>query len=719
MVGFAQLRDVNVEALRESAQEFYDFAAWLDHEQQEVRVDAQALTVTGQWDGPSAKATLARYRGLDQVFEGGKTEFRAICAILRDTADDIGAAKKRLTDAIADAQAHELVVHDDGSLTWGPLKPQGHQPDQQEVDTHNTKMTGLAEGFQHKFKSALDDATDADARTAVALKGDIGTSTTSFNANAIGGGELPDSIRAVELAKRINTLTPEELEELRNLLHANEKSSIFSTNLMNTLGPQGLLDLEAGVVNQGRKGTGHDVDPTTMEHLKAIQDSVGVNLATATRSDGQPHVTQSWVDGLKEAGRSRTFVLDGIPKHYLYGYQLLGNLLHQGDYDKQFLGDVGKDMVAFDRKGYDPHEQVPLMGDDYPLMHDGAGHTGRGFDPMGGLMDALGRNPGAAEQVLDPASGDNLHYLMKQRDWGPETGPGSPANEFGKAFEAATTGHPAGDPTSGRHTEAGARIIADAVHTIGQDGPGGHFADYRDSFTNAMASYMPDIHNELRNERAGGSSDPDPLFPNSGEARAIFLGNTPDHDVLRTMAVLAEDPKAFKQLSDAEHAFAAVGLERIAKGNPPAGITADQHLAQSAQVVGALDAVRAEAIRHQQVLSDKEYNNEVGWTGKGAANVVAGAVKMSPLPTMVAEPLSRIITMTADYEVQQHQADSAAHTDREIADQHAWGRGYMQQIAADWAGQHGRQAEMPGYDLTVDNNFTTGQRKAQEALGQA
>ncbi|MYS80216.1 DUF6571 family protein [Embleya scabrispora] len=716
MVGFAQLRDLKTEALRDSAQEFYDFASWLDRKQQLIRADSRSLTVTGQWDGPAAQATLTRYRGLDDVFEGGKTEYRAICAILRDAADDIGAAKKKLTDAIADAQAHELAVHDDGSLSWGPLKPQGHQPDPEDIKAHTTRMQQLSEDFQGKFKSALVDATDADARAASALKGDIGASATAFNAKAIGGGELPDSVRAAALAKRIDTLSPAELEELRNLLHGNEKSSIFATNLMNTLGPNGLLELQAGVVNRGQKWTGHDADGTTMDDLRAIQDALGTNLATATQPKGEPHVTQTWVEGLKEAGRSRTFVLNDMPKHYLYGYQLLGNMLHQGDYDKQFLGDIGKDMVAFDRSKPDLHEAVPVIRERFPLMDDAQGREGRGYDALEGLMDALGRNPGAAETVLDP-SGGNLHYLLKERDWGRDTGAGSPADAFGKAFEAATTGHPAGATSGGPHTEGGARIMAEAVHIIGQEGPGGHFEDYRDSFGDAMASYMPDIHNELRNERAGGSAGPDPLFPNSGEARATFLGGTPDHDLLRTMAVVAEDPKAFKAMSDAEHSYIAVGLERIAKGDPPAGLTADQHLAQSAQVVGALDAVRTEAIRNQQVLSDKEYNDQVAWNGKIANAVVGGAVKMSPLPTMVAEPLSRIVALTTDYSAQQASVDTSAAADRTIADQHAWGRGYMQTIAADWAGQHGRESEIPGYDLTVDNNFTTGQRKAQEAMG--
>ncbi|MGW9212727.1 hypothetical protein ACWGR4_37900 [Embleya sp. NPDC055664] len=716
MVGFAQLRDLRTEALRESAQEFYDFASWLDHNQQLIRVDARALTVTGEWDGPSAKATLARYRGLDEVFEGGKTELRAICAILRDAADDIGGAKKRLTDAIADAQAHELTVANDGSLTWGPLKAQGHQPDPQDIEAHTNRMRGLAEEFRHRFESALDDATDADARAASALKGDIGTSGTSFNANAVGGGELPDSIRAAELAKRVDSLTPEEIEELRNLLHGNEKSSIFATNLLNTLGPEGLLQLETDVVNKGRNGTGVNIPESTIAKLRAIQDSLGANLATATQSTGQPHVTQTWIDGLKAAGR-KSYELRDIPKHHLAGYQLIGNWLHQGDWDTRFLADVGKDMVAFDRDGYHPHEPVPLTSDRFPVLAAAMGPDGHDLDQLSGLMHALGRDPSAAEQVFDPKSGDNLHYLMKQRDWGNETGPGSPADLFGQAFEAATTGHPAGTTTGGAHTEAGARIFADAMHTVGQEGPGGHFADYRDSVTNAVASYMPDIHNELRNDRAGGSSGPDPLFPNSGEARAVFLGGTPDHDLMRTMAVLAEDPRAFRQMADAEHAFIAVGLERISTGNPPAGISADQHLADSAQVVGMLDEVRTEAMRHQQVVGDKEYNDQTTWTGKGAANVVAGAVKMSPLPTMVAEPLSRVVTLTADYAAQHSEVDTSAQADREIADQHAWGRGYMQQIAADWAHTHGRDHELPGYDTTSNVNFTVGKDRAREAMG--
>jgi hypothetical protein len=715
---FADLRDARPGLLLDAAQEFWDFASWLDREQRVVSDDAQALTLSGEWEGDAAEATLARYRGLDQVFEGGKTEYRAVCAILRDACADITAAKKKLTDAIADAQAHELVVADDGGLTWGPLKPQGHQPDPEDVKAHGDRMRDLADDCQRRFKAAVEEATDADARAARALRGDIGNSATSFNAAAIGGGDFADAARAANLAKRVDTLSPAELEELRNLLHANEKSPVFSTGLMNSIGPKGLLDLQTGLINQGEKWTGHDLDGDAMADLRAIQDTLGTNLATATGSRGEPTVPPSWIEGLKQAGQSKTFALSDMPQHYVYGYQLLGNLLNKGDYDKKFLGDVGKDMVAFDRAHPDMAKNVPAIRERFPLMDDPQGHEGRGYDPMNGLMEALGRNPGAAEAVLDPNGGDNLKYFLKDRDWGADTGPGSPADSFGKAFESAATGHPAGAGVSGGHTEAGARIMAESVHLIGQDGPGAHFADYRDSFADAMASYMPDIHNELRNERAGGSAGPDPLFPNSPEARATFVGGTPDHDLLRTMAVVAEDPQAFKAMSDAEHSYIALGLERIsAGGDPPPGLTADQHLAQSAQVVGSLDAVRTEAIRHQQVLSDKEYNDQVTWDGKTANAVIGGAVKMSPLPGTVSEPLSRLIALTTDHAAQQHHVDTAGAADRTIADQHAWGRGYMQTIAGDWAQNHGRESELPGYDITVDNNFTTGQRKAQEALG--
>jgi hypothetical protein len=42
---------------------------------------------------------------------------------------------------------------------------------------------------------------------------------------------------------------------------------------------------------------------------------------------------------------------------------------------------------------------------------------------------------------------------------------------------------------------------------------------------------------------------------------------------------------------------------------------------------------------------------------------------------------------------------------------------HRQTIAGDRAQNHDREGELPGHDITVDDNFTTGRRGAQEALG--
>lgn len=142
-------------------------------------------------EGKAAEAALGELKALSKNFHYAQTECGLVSTALNGFAFDIGAAKRKLDAAIADAQAAGCTVNPNGSVSFPPgAKPGaekvadggtvtgsggGGSPtsdavERQAVNIHPNPHYGKALGFADRVAEALKEATDADAKWAPRLR---------------------------------------------------------------------------------------------------------------------------------------------------------------------------------------------------------------------------------------------------------------------------------------------------------------------------------------------------------------------------------------------------------------------------------------------------------------------------------------------------------------------------------------------------------------------
>jgi hypothetical protein len=508
---------------------------------------------------------------------------------------------------------------------------------------------------------------------------------TAFTALWHRGNMEAAAKRATELANKIKDgsylPTDAELAELRDLLKQYASDEVFAHRFLTGLGPRGLLELTGTLATYQLDRPGKDEDDYLFdrglaETVASLQTSLGVALATATRSRGTdtgPHgrgyvpgpneLSEQWLVDLMVAGRSTMGIGDpNSPARYLenvHGYQMLGVLLHNGDYDRRFLSLVGGDMVDFE---HDSGKNSDLWVDDirgdsirFDWTH---GHDDNkvpaGYDPIIGLMDALERNPEAAKDMFlgvttytsdGPDGGrlPRLDYLLTDRNWQPDVtgGPGwfgelmehgkeytNPAlDKLGVVLEHATTDHP--DPGARRLAEAIVYEVNVDEQAKGYDNgvdphDGGRTREFkdndlihpelRDSMANIMSAYIFDVNRGIDDAHAGPPG----------------LGAEFDQTQLtRFLADLGKDETAHATVSRAEAAYALGVYDEILSGRMDPHDDMDGHLRSMTnvsqrygQVMGALDFGAASQEHATSAAADEAYNKGVEDRYKVAGFVV-------------------------------------------------------------------------------------------------
>ncbi|QSB13877.1 hypothetical protein JQS43_20345 [Natronosporangium hydrolyticum] len=215
--------------------------------------------------------------------------------------------------------------------------------------------------------------------------------------------------------------TEAELAEFHDLLERFADDEAFWYHFLSGLSPEGLLLLNGNLAIQTPDQPGNNPDWDARSELVGdIQRLLGEGLATATAQRGvetpygtyQPgdhELPASFLVELTRAGQQQyqlggpgtTFPNGGVP---VYGYQLLAPLLNNGDFDDRFLVIVGGDMIDFEmaQGGSDFWaEDIGVGSNFFHMRLDWTKPGGAaGFDPMGGLMAAMERNPEGALAVL-------------------------------------------------------------------------------------------------------------------------------------------------------------------------------------------------------------------------------------------------------------------------------------------------------------------------------
>ncbi|WP_436532171.1 hypothetical protein [Actinoplanes sp. HUAS TT8] len=538
--------------------------------------------------------------------------------------------------------------------------------------------------------------------------------------------------RADELAKKFKDPTYHptnaELEELRNLVRDYGKDKVFAYNFLNDLGPRGLLELNGALATYNLDRPGDDVDsglldPQSADLVRDLQIGLGVALATATTATGtrsgprgenyypgKYELSNQWVTDLMIAGRSKIDI--GDPSNTLsyvpglYGYQLLGPLLYNGDYDARFLSTVGGDIVDFEiAQGKNSNLWNNDTVDDLRLdwTH---GHTDNtvpaGHDPVTALMDALSRNGDGARDLFTgvttytsdgPEGGrlPRLDYLLTDRDWKPLADtPGGidwageltqhgddyksvGLDKLGIALEHATTDHAGPDArrlvesiifetnvdeqASGYEngvrldSEHGAKsnVNADLIHP-----------EIRDSMANIIKAYIFDVNRNI--------SDSDGAIP----GQTIDVSQT---HLVRFLTDLGKDEGAHQTVAQAEGVYAVA--EYGTKLDNPAITPAlklsalDNISSNYGHVLGALDYGATVAEHETSAEKDAKYNESVedryAIISKVVDQVVGKATDKIPVP-VVGDLAGEFVSDVVSQAEEQAKVDNLGRTNYQVGE---------------------------------------------------
>ncbi|MFJ7911672.1 hypothetical protein [Kitasatospora sp. NPDC096204] len=601
MVSFKELHEADFSGVNEAAEAWAGVAKALTALDGRVAKDLTSTAQRAGWKGDAADAATTAMQGIDGDFKQASAVATALAAIMKTAAEDFAAARRDLDTALHDAQGDTtLNVTADGAVNWTVPKEERNDPEAERTIRAN------AQALSDRLGKAVAKATAADQLATVALQGDIGASTTAFNAAPYGAGPVADANRAKDLMSKGGSLSDDQLKQLQALMAANAESKDFSTTLLNGLnyggktGPDALL--EYSKVYDGLAHGNHNA-----KGYQDVYGSLSIALATATRDGG---MGKAWEDGLLAAARRPGASAAG----YNDNYPALTALLNaKGSFDKGFLTKVGTDLVDYERGSKLKGEG--LWGPDWSNI---SGHQG---DPMRDLMQTMSRHPEASKEFLDPAANKNLAYLLKDRQW-PNQGyehnqldtlaRDTSRGAFGDALKAATTGRdPHGNqPPVRPHDAAMARIMSDTISHFGGDSAG-HVTELpvglRRPFGNMIADYAADTYEIIGKEVNGHS-----------ETSGLAI----DRDrLIRVIRGVSDDPEAFKAIHYAESqeiarrldAYPAEAFRPDSTGHPGPGI--EGYVREAGQVLGALSGAQSDVMtrHHDDVVFQNNWQAKMNY----------------------------------------------------------------------------------------------------------
>ncbi|MDT3396819.1 alpha/beta hydrolase [Streptomyces sp. B1866] len=180
MVSFARLRALKPAEFEDSADGWRHISNAASAAKDRVEGEISAR-LRKSAEGEGAAAALERLRRLSRNFHYIQVETGLVSAALNGLAAELRAAKKKLDDAVADAEADRFTVKDDGSVHWVSRVPSpGRSADRsaaQQNDAQNLvdslmdtdPRREIAQGYANRIGDALKEATEADATYARTL----------------------------------------------------------------------------------------------------------------------------------------------------------------------------------------------------------------------------------------------------------------------------------------------------------------------------------------------------------------------------------------------------------------------------------------------------------------------------------------------------------------------------------------------------------------------
>ncbi|MGW1197453.1 hypothetical protein ACWD4B_16685 [Streptomyces sp. NPDC002536] len=605
-------------SLLTTAAEKWDAAA-KDFEKVQQAYDSQVKSIgdDGSWTGVANQFARPNMQQTHDQYSAAVKEARAVASLLRDAHAQFTNLRGKLKSAVAEAEKQNMKVGGDGRVryTLRDDPTARHDPDYQ---TQIAKIAAAESSWAQQISGLVQAFDDADHGVKLALTAAVrdadffdGTGGKGFNAGAEGDLRKVEVAEATRLAKRLNSgkhLDADELAEAQWLFRDVAQDTKSSQTFLDNIGPDGTIELTNKL-----NGLALSNDKARHQVYENMEAGLAGTVSTAT-ANASSSFYDKWRDGLRKAG-SKNF---GSTRYPLYGYQSFVSLLeHHNHYGKQFLNDLGDDIIGTEKKEHGIWNQWrnrPGAESD-PRWQS---HPGIGNDPLDHLLGVMSKDPDAATSFLDPGIGgknSRLQYLLHDRSWptitldvsGTHLTQDDPSNRagLGSAIEAAATGR---EPNSamgrpGPHTEEQARVMQQTIGTLDAGHQGDSLpANLRKPLGRALNDYVADTHDILHGQNGTQGSQ-----HVRGAGKDSHIANSLA-SVTRVLRGVSDDDETYAMLYRSENSYSADILSQgIHHGDTSNEIGDWNHRAtEVGKVRGVYNMIGAD------VIADKR-DNKVTW----------------------------------------------------------------------------------------------------------
>ncbi|WP_030803007.1 DUF6571 family protein [Streptomyces sp. NRRL F-2799] len=674
MLKYEDIIDAPLGKLKAAADDWSEMAGKLDKLAADAASGMKAKADKADWEGVNAGVTKAFIGKTVKEFEDAAAEAKGVKSVLEDGYTAI----KQAHDDLVGIRDHEgpaagIRVDDKGKVTARkPLAEQHmarHDPDY--IDLIGQERKNI-ESWQKRIDLIVDNCNDTDVALKNALEANV-TNRKDFSTPTYTKLDQEEAARAAALAAKGRDLTHAELQQLNELLKDNSSSTEFAKDFYGKLGPEKSLaffgQLSTNTYDYSK------VDPERLKDVQELQKNLGLNLATASHDK---EFSDKWGPELRKLGTERI----PLAKHDYggpFGYQLLGGIMRNGNYDAKFLNPIAEHVAQLHAKDPFMFAENKEVNGWLKNPYNPSGVDGAGYDPATAMLQALGNSPEAAKKFFTDAPTaynedgtvnhgatadlgknkdgekiDNYLDFFSNEKWEsfPDVNSTDPKEHkasldqmpdaLGHALEAATLGYPAGHPDGHVVRDAdNAAIMQKVMEKYGSDPEllKKHHEAMADSLGVMGAGYIDDINWAL------DKNDPDSVFaPGKNPDGHLNFADTVDgngRSVVRGfLSTLGQHPDAYATVSAAEQVYTRSALEetvgpdgKISEGAARATVRT------GAEVQGMLDQSRADQVEATNLKTHEDYEKAVakraGWVEFGATAGLAAGVAFLPATAAV------------------------------------------------------------------------------------
>lgn len=626
---------VDLKPLGDVVDQWKEIASKLSDLANEARTGMRRKSEAARWQGVNADVTRPFIRSVADEFEDARVE-------AGDFHQEIGNAYRSLKSiqgdlkAIVDA-AHGkgIVIEDIGGgkvRCFDPPEP-GHQ-DEVLSEERRKELTTIAE----EVSGLVGRARARDAYTSDLLAVIHGNDPHNFAKN--GQIDSWEARRGLKLARKGPGMSTKELREFNRFLKYNHNDPDFTQAFFKGMGgPKETLEFYARMSIDGTGSKGK----VRLDAVQGLQRYLGPALANATDPDHKGYL--NWGPEFRKIG-AKEIQLDGFmyaPK----GYQLLSGILRYGHYDKRFLLPIAEHVTQLQHDHPRGYWSRP-SGPDQKFGFDPNGERTSGYDPVTGILEALGHSPAAAEDFFSKDPGNNPAYAYDEEGRQDRTKPldygylseltsdgykwnndaASPVqgerhmpgkDSLGHALEAAATGAPHDRPADERvpgHTPERAEIVKALMREVGEN-PGFATEDVSDSLGRIAGEYMPEINKAMvvgGDGRAGG------IFQ---VEHATSFGKV---DTVRFLDAVGRHPEGHAEATLGAQNYQTKVMHELVEHPERFDGTTRQNLLAAAHSTGSVEGVLGSA-RHESIVArgqqeEADFNAAVEKRGELAKEVL-------------------------------------------------------------------------------------------------